>query len=71
MDDKFFKASIISSGLYVLNLGIEKEDTVDISIYALQVLLNAIGIRASMDYFDRVFSLVVHAYLNYPKNLKI
>jgi hypothetical protein len=31
--------------LYVLRVAIENEDTVDLAIYCLQILFNAIGIK--------------------------
>jgi len=35
---------------YVLRIAIENEDTVDLAIYCLQILFNAIGIKQAVNY---------------------
>ncbi len=44
VEDQYFKTSLIMMAIYVLKLGIEKEDTVEIAIFSMQLLLNAIGL---------------------------
>jgi len=64
-ENENFKISIIYQVIYVLKLGTEDEDIVDMSIYSLQILLNAIGIRHTIKYLERFFSIAVHAFLKY------
>jgi len=41
------------------------------SIYSLQILLNAIGLRHTIKYLDRFFSIAVHAFLKYSHMRRI
>ena len=41
------------------------------SIYSLQILLNAIGIRYTILFLDRFFSIAVHAFLRYSSLRRI
>ena len=69
--DDHFKQALIVKVLYVLRLAIESEDTVDMGIYCIQIILNAIGMKQTINYFSSVFSTVVHAFLKYPDHRKI
>ena len=60
-----FKQALIVKVLYVLRLAVESADTVDMGIYCLQILLNAIGMKQTINYFSSIFSTVVHAFLMY------
>lgn len=70
-ENENFKNSIIYQVIYVLKLGTEDEDIVDMSIYSLQILLNAIGIRHTIKYLERFFSIAVHAFLKYSNVRRI
>jgi len=70
-ENENFKNAIIYQAIYVLKLGTEDEDVVDMSIYSLQILLNAIGIKHTIKYLDRFFSIAVHAYLKYSNMRRI
>lgn len=70
-ENENFKNAIIYKVIYVLKLGTEDEDIVEMSIYSLQILLNAIGIKHTIKYLDRFFSIAVHAYLKYSNMRKI
>ena len=66
-----FKQALIVKVLYVLRLAVESADTVDMGIYCLQILLNAIGMKQTINYFSSIFSTVVHAFLMYQDRKKI
>jgi len=66
-----FKQALIVKTFYVLRLTVNSADTVDMGIYSLQILLNAIGLKQSVCYFSKFFSIVTHAYLQYPNRRKI
>lgn len=66
-----FKNAIIYQVIYVLKMGTEDEDIVEMSIYSLQILLNAIGIKHTIKYLERFFSIAVHAFLKYSHLRKI
>ena len=55
----------------MLKLGTNDEDIVDMSIYSLQILLNAIGLKHTIRYLDRFFSIAVHAFLKYSRMRRI
>jgi hypothetical protein len=57
--------------LYVLRIAIENEDTVDLAIYCLQILFNAIGIKQAVNYITQLLSIVTFAYLKFPERKKI
>ena len=63
VEDEYFKASLVNMTIYVLKLGIESEETVEISIFSMQLLLNAIGLKDSMPYLSKFCSIAVQAYL--------
>lgn len=64
-ENESFKEAIIYQVIYVLKLGAEDEDIVDMAIYSLQIVLNAIGLERTIKYLDRFFSIAVHAFLKY------
>lgn len=70
-DNENFKVAIIYQVIYVLKLGIEDQDIVDMSIYSLQILLNAIGITSTIRHLDRFFSIAVNAFLKYSSMRRI
>lgn len=70
-DNENFKVAIIYQVIYVLKLGIEDQDIVDMSIYSLQILLNAIGITSTIKHLDRFFSIAVNAFLKYSHMRRI
>ena len=67
VDDEYFKASMVNMTIYVLKLGIESDETVEISIFSMQILLNAIGLKDSMPYLNKFCSIAVQAYLMFPE----
>ena len=69
--EEHFKQALIVKVLYVLRLAVDSSDTVDMGIYCLQILLNAIGMKQTINYFSSIFSTVVHAFLMYPDRKKI
>ena len=71
VDDEYFKASMVNMTIYVLKLGIESDETVEISIFSMQILLNAIGLKDSMPYLNKFCSIAVQAYLMFPEKQKI
>ena len=54
-----FKRALIVQVLYVLRLAVEMADTVELGIFSLQLLLNAIGMKETINYFSSLFSIVV------------
>jgi hypothetical protein len=70
-ENENFKNAIIYEVIYVLKLGTEDEDIVEMSIYSLQILLNAIGIKHTIKYLDRFFSIAVRAFLKYSSMRRI
>ena len=54
-----------------MKIGIEDEDIVEMSIYSLQTLLNAIGIIDTINHLDKFFSIAVSAFLKYSHLKKI
>ncbi len=50
---------MVNMTIYVLKLGIESEETVEISIFSMQLLLNAIGLKDSMPYLSKFCSIAV------------
>ena len=71
VEDEYFKAAMVNMTIYVLKIGIESEETVDISVFSMQILLNAIGLKESMPYLSKFCSVAVQAYLKFPDKLKI
>ena len=65
-DDENFRRACIGTACYILKVGIMKEDTVEISMLSMQVLLNALGLKYSITSLDRFFTLSVHAFLGFP-----
>ena len=59
VEDEYFKASLVNMTIYVLKLGIESDETVEISIFSMQILLNAIGLKDSMPYLNKFCSIAV------------
>jgi hypothetical protein len=59
VEDEYFRASMVNMTIYVLKLGIESEETVEISIFSMQLLLNAIGLKDSMPYLSKFCSIAV------------
>lgn len=70
-ENENFKEAIIYQVIYVLKLGTEDNDIVDMAIYSLQILLNAIGLKHTIKYLDRFFSIAVHAFLKYSHMRRI
>lgn len=66
-----FKQALIYQVIHTLKLGIEDADIVDMSIYSMQTLLNAIGLTDTIMYLDRFFAIAVNALLNYSSMRKI
>ena len=58
-EDDFFKASIINTAFFVLKLAIESEETVEVAIFSMQILLNAIGLKESMPVLSKFCSIAV------------
>ena len=71
VEDEYFKAAIVNMCIYVLRIGIESEETVEISIFSMQILLNAIGLKESMPYLNKFCSIAVQAHLKFPDKTKI
>jgi hypothetical protein len=71
VEDEYFRASMVNMTIYVLKLGIESEETVEISIFSMQLLLNAIGLKDSMPYLSKFCSIAVQAYLSFSDKPKI
>jgi hypothetical protein len=71
VEDEYFRASMVNMTIYVLKLGIESEDTVEIAIFSMQLLLNAIGLKDSMPYLSKFCSIAVQAYLTFSEKQKI
>lgn len=69
--DDHFKQALVTKVLYVLKLTIENEDTVEMGIYSLQILTNAIGIKHTIQIFGSVFCLVVQAYLSFSHKKRV
>jgi hypothetical protein len=59
VEDEYFKAALVAITIYVLKIGIESEDTVEISIFSMQILLNAIGLKESLPYLNKFCSIAV------------
>ena len=57
--------------IYVLRLAITDKDTVDMGIFSLANILNAIGLKQVTSFLNYFFSIVVHAFLNFPDRKKI
>lgn len=70
-DDLYFRSALVTMAIYVLKIGVESEDTVEISVFSMQILLNAIGLNNSMIYLDKFCSIAVQAYLKFPDKQKI
>lgn len=70
-ENQNFRRAIIYQVIYVLKIGIEDEDIVEMSIYSLQTLLNAIGIIDTINHLDKFFSIAVSAFLKYSHLKKI
>lgn len=66
-----FKRALIVQVLYVLRLAVEMGDTVELGIFSLQLLTNAIGMKDTINYFSSLFSIVVQAYQMYPDRKKV
>jgi hypothetical protein len=49
----------------------QHEDTIDMSIYALQHLLNKIKIQKTLSIFPQIFALITHAYLGFGNKQRI
>jgi hypothetical protein len=58
-EDEYFKAAIVNMTIYVLKLAIESEDTVEVAIFSMQILLNANGLKESMPYLSKFCSIAV------------
>ena len=56
-DQENFKQALIYQVIHTLKLGIEDADIVDMSIYSMQTLLNAIGLTDTIAYLDRFFAI--------------
>jgi len=69
--DEYFQHALIMQVLYVLRVAIENEDTVDLAIYCLQILFNAIGIKQAVNYITQLLSIVTFAYLKFSDRKKI
>ena len=69
--DDHFKQALVTKVLYVLKLTIENEDTVEMGVYSLQILTNAIGIKHTIQIFGSVFCLVVQAYLSFSHKKRV
>lgn len=65
-----FEEALIQQTLYVLRLA-QHKDTVDMSIYCLQMFLNKIGVQKTLQIYPQVFSLLTHAYINFSDRPKI
>ena len=59
VDDDYFKAAMVNMTIFVLKLGIECPETVEISIFSMQLLLNAIGLKDSLPYLSKFCSIAV------------
>jgi hypothetical protein len=59
VDDEYFKAALVNMTIFVLKLGIESEETVEISIFSMQILLNAVGLKDAMPYLSKFCSIAV------------
>ena len=70
-EDEYFKAAIVNMTIYVLKMAIESEDTVEVAIFSMQILLNANGLKESMPYLSKFCSIAVQAYLKFPEKQKI
>lgn len=62
--------ALIQKALFVLRHA-QHDDTVEMSIFSLQHLLNLIKIQKTLSILPQVFSLVTHAQLNYSHRPKI
>lgn len=71
VEDEYFKAALVNMTIYVLKIGIESEETVEVSIFSMQILLNAIGLREAMPYLSKFCSIAVQAYIKFPDKAKI
>jgi hypothetical protein len=69
--DEYFQHALIMKVLYVLRVAIENEETVDLAIYCLQILFNAIGVKQAVNYITQLLSIVTFAYLKFPDRKKI
>ena len=58
-ETEIFKDAIISQVIYVLKLSLEDQQLVEMAIYSLQILLNAISIHNTIRYLDRFLSLAI------------
>lgn len=67
-EDEYFKAAIVNMTIYVLKMAIESEDTVEVAIFSMQILLNANGLKESMPYLSKFCSIAVQAYLKFLKS---
>ena len=57
--------------IFVLRLAVIDKDTVDMGIFSLANILNAIGLKQVTSFLNYFFSIVVHAFLNFPERKKI
>lgn len=71
IDDENFRRASVGTACFILKVGILKEDTVEISMLSMQVLLNSLGLKHSLQVLDRFFTLSVHAFLGFPNNAKV
>jgi hypothetical protein len=70
-EDEYFKQAIINTAFYVLKKAIENEETVEVAIFSMQILLNAIGLKESMPVLSKFCSIAVQAFLKFPDKMKI
>lgn len=71
VEDEYFKAALVNMTIFVLKLGIESEETVEVAIFSMQILLNAIGLKESMPYLSKFCSIAVQAYIKFSDKVKI
>lgn len=71
VEDPHCRTSIIMMTIFVLKLGIDYADTVDIAIFSMQLILNAIGLPQVLPYLNKFCSLAVLAYLKFHDKAKI
>jgi len=62
---------MIMKSVYVLRMAISSKDTVDMGIFSLANILNAIGLKQVTSFLNYFFAIVVHAFLNFPDRKKI
>ena len=61
-----FKQALIFQVIHTLQICIEDADVVEMAIYSMQTLLNAIGLIETIQYLDRFFAIAVNAVLAHP-----